>query len=324
MQRSHKNSSGHSSPASTPTTVTNALPHCPPNPHYAPQLAAQSITTMHTTAAEASTHDLSHRVLPPKPSIPRPDPPASSSSAPLIETCLSDKDDGDSDNDESFYDTLQPREEEPQRESRIFPLHESRFMQADRPKYLHEELTERERDGERRSGRSRRAGSVKDASPALPVRSSASKLKRTSSADTVRRPVKKDLEQTKQRHASSSSSSPRDGSRSRGRSGERRSSDDHYHRNQSSSGDRTPSRSRHRSSEKGSSTSSSKGSPSPRESTSALSAMWKLLATPTSSRRYHSSRSPSKDSTSPKKGGKKEIKRRNSSSSKHDSSGSKD
>lgn len=257
-----------------------------------------------------------HRVLPQKPSIPRPDPPTDSSSAPLIQPYLSEeerKDDGvDSDeNGDNFYDTLQPKEEVPQLESRIFPLDETHLQQEDRPRYtyLHEALTESERDTERSDlCRSRRSGSVssrfKDASPALSLKSSGTKLKRTSSADTVRRPVKKSHEPIKQRHTSSSSL--RDGDQSRSRSDERRSSDDHRHRHQSSSSDRTPSRSRHHSSEKRGSTSSSKGSPSPKESTSALSAMWKLLATPTSSRRRPSS--SSKDSPSSKKSGERETK----------------
>ena len=279
--------------------------------HSTPQPAPQSITT-------AAAANVPHRILPSKPSFPRPDPPTDPSSSPLIQPYLSEeerKDDGvDSDeNGDSFYDTLQPKEEAPQHESRIFPLDETHLQREGRLRYtyLHEALTESERDTERSDiCRSRRSGSVKDASPALSLKSSGTKLKRTSSADTVRRPVKKGHEHIKQRHTSSSSL--RDGGQSRGRSDERQSSDDHRHRHQSSSGDRTPLRSRHHSSEKRGSTSSSKGSPSPKESTSALSAMWKLLATPTSSQRRHSS--SSKDSPSPKSSGEREVKQHHSSS----------
>ena len=316
LQRSHKNSSsGYSSLASTPTT-NSPLPH-PPHPHSAPQLAAQSTNTTLT--------DASGRVLPPKPSIPRPDPP--SNAAPLIRPYSSSDEEKEEENadidsssddkqDESFYDSLRPREEEPQRESRIFPLAESRSKQVDRPRYLHELVTDdtKEEEGSRIS-RGRRAGSLRineSASPALPARNSASKLKRTSSADTVRKPAKKDRGRTKERHSSSSSS------RERGRSDERGSSDGHHQRHHSSSGDRTPSQNRRRSSEKRDSTSSSKGSPSPKESTTALGTVWKLLATPTSSRRRHSS---SKDSSSASpKSGEREVKRRKSSSSKRDNS----
>ena len=206
----------------------------------------------------------------------------------------------------------------PQLESRIFPLDETHLQREDRPRYLHEALTQSERDTERSDlCRSRRSGSVrlKDASPALSLKSSGTKLKRTSSADTVRRPVKKGHEHIKQRHTSSSSL--RDGDQSRGRSDARQSSDDHRHRHQSSSNDRTPSRSRHHSSEKRGSTSSSKGSPSPKESTSALSAMWKLLATPTSSRKRHSS--SSKDSPSSKKS-ERDVKQHHSSSRRDENS----
>lgn len=323
MQRAQK--SNQSSSASTPTTSAQH----PLHPQHTPHLASQS-TPSHTHTTELSgavgavTYDLSGRVLPPKPSIPRPDPPSStiSSSAPLLEThaLQKEKDEhyddliGENDDGEGFYDTLQPKEDVPQRESRIFPLHEARMG---RPKYLHEVMGERERDQGSSISRSHRAGSlrIEGSSPALPPRNSGSQLKRTSSADTVRKPARKE---GKQRHESSSSSSrgrQEHESHSRDRSGERRSSDGHRSRHRSSSGDRTPPRGRHHSSDKrGSTSSSSKGSPSPSGSSSTLSTMWKLLATPTSSRKRHSSLS--KDSTSSKGSSERRPRRRNSSSPK--------
>ena len=318
LQRSHKNSSGHSSPASTPTSDPLPL-QLPRSQQHTPKLAHQSNTSTSTAAQTTSG-----RVLPPKPSIPRPDPPSSSSSAPLLETYDSEeerKEEGDNSIDdeagEGFYDLLQPKDEVPQRESRIFPLDETRVHLADRPRYLHEAVTEREGEEDVGISRSRRAGSLRidGTSPALPLRNPGSQLKRTSSADTVRKPVKSERDHGKKRHTSSSEERQGHVSRSRGRSDERRSSDGHRRRNQSSSSDRTPSRGRHHSSDKrGSSSSSSKGSPSPRESTSTLSTMWKLLSTPTSSRRRHSSSGNSSPSSK-----EKVVRRRNSSKKDNDS-----
>ena len=295
MQRSHKNSSGHSSSASTPTTnnAPASLHHPQPTPLVAPQ-------STHT--APHNTHDSSHRIFPSKPAIPRPDPPSSSSgSEPLLRVYSTEDEEEEEknaiereDSNENFYDTLQPKEETPQRESRIFPLHECR---PERPKYLHEAITDSQREEVSSvSTRGRRGGSLRLKDPSLPQppRNSTPKLKRTSSADTVRK-MGKSREHSKQRHASSSS--------------ERRSSDGHRQRHRSSSGERTPSQrssDRHRSSEKRGSSSSTKSSPSPKESTGTLSTMWKLLATPTSSRRrLSSSGGKEKDTTASKKSGER-------------------
>ncbi len=301
MQRSHKNSSGYSSSASTPTATNASPPSTLHPPHPTPP------TTPSTTRTPAPQHvhsfSSSHRVLPPKPAIPRPEPPpppSGSNSETLLRTYSTEDEEEEEeeinavkhdDSSENFYDSLQPKDEAPQRESRIFPLHEYR---PDRPKYLHEAISDSQMREETASissvsSRGRRGGSLRlrDPSPTLPQRNSATKLKRTSSADTVTK-AGKSHERTKQRHSSSSSST---------RLEERRSSDSHRQRNRSSSGERTPlsqrSSDRRRSSEKrGSTSSSAKSSPSPRESFSSagtLSTVWKLLATPTSSRSRQSS-----------------------------------
>ena len=311
MQRSHKNvnSSGYSPSASTPTT--NAPPsslHPPPQP--TPLTSASSQST-HTAPQHTHVHDSSsHRVFPPKPTIPRPELPTSSStSESLLQTYSTEDEEEDENNavkckegSENFYDSLQPKEEVPQRESRIFPLDEYR---QDRPRYLHEVISDSQREEASSVGsRGRRAGSLrlKDPSPTLSQKSSAAKLKRTSSADTVRR-AGKSHDHSKQRHSSSSSA----------RLDERRSSDGHRQRHRSSSGERTPlsqrSSDRHHSSEKrGSTSSSTKSSPSPKESAGTLSTMWKLLATPTSSHRHHNSSGgkSDKDTAASKRNGERD------------------
>lgn len=320
IQRSHKNtnSSGYSSTASTPTT--NAPPSSLHPPSQPIPLASQST---HTAPHHAHVHDSSsHRVFPPKPAIPRPEPPPSSStSETLLQTYSTEEEEEDEknaakckDGSENFYDTLQPKEEAPQRESRIFPLDEYR---QDRPRYLHEVISDSQREEASSVGsRGRRAGSLrlKDPSPTLSHKSSTPKLKRTSSADTMRR-MGKSHDHSKQRHSSSSSA----------RLDERRSSDGHRQRNRSSSGERTPSSQRssdrHRSSEKrGSTSSSTKSSPSPKESASTLSTMWKLLATPTSSHRHHNSSKGKTDKDAMSKRNGERDKRSSSDSSNRDDS----
>ena len=311
MQRSHKNSSGYSSSASTPTT-TNA----PPSSLHSTPHSTPSTPSTTRTAPQQHVHDLSssHRVLPPKPAIPRPEPPpppSSSTSETLLRTySTEDEEEEESnavkleDSTESFYDSLQPKDEAPQCESRIFPLHEYR---QDRPKYLHEVISDSQKREETASissvsSRGRRGGSLRlrDPSPTLSQKNPASRLKRTSSADTMAK-TGKSHERPKQRHSSSSSTR---------RLEERRSSDSHRQRNRSSSGERTPLSQRSSDRQKrGSSSSSTKSSPSPRESSAGtLSTVWKLLATPTSSRSRQSS------------SGGKDSKKRNGERDKHSSS----
>lgn len=308
-QRSHKNSSGYSSSASTPTT-TNAPPpslHSTPHPTHTPS----SPSTTHTPPQHVHDLSSSHRVLPPKPAIPRPEPPpppSSSTSEMLLQTYSTEDEEEEEisavkreDSTENFYDSLQPKDEVPQRESRIFPLHEYR---QDRPKYLHEAISDSQKREETASissvsSRGRRGSSLRlrDPSPTLSQKNSASRLKRTSSADTVTKVGK-----PKQRHSSSSSTR---------RLEERRSSDSHRQRNRSSSGERTPLSQRSSDKQKrGSTSSSTKSSPSPRgeSSAGALSTMWKLLATPTTSRKHQSS------------SGGKDSKKRNDERDKHSSS----